>query len=248
MPELHRLFPDMPTPLDLPAHLQQRYLFTNFREFLARAGQATPLVIFLDDLQWADESTLQLTQHLAPQLASLPILVVAAYREVGIAMTPAAAKSRLHGLLDRVRGQSRGPHPTRDQGGARSARRTASRPFDRTAAIRPVRRADPAHRARHGQPSGEGRAGIRRSHRRESVLRRRAFPAPEGRRPSVRCARPLDARARSRRGGGPRLRADRPGPQDAARLARYADRAESGGRDRPALRPGPPRTGGRDRR
>jgi adenylate cyclase len=135
MPELHRLFPDMPTPLDLPAHLQQRYLFTNFREFLARAGQVTPLVIFLDDLQWADESTLQLTQHLAPQLAGLPILVVAAYREVGIAMTPAAAKSRLHGLLDRVRGQSRDVTPLAIKAaldqlvGQRHARLIALQPF-----------------------------------------------------------------------------------------------------------------------
>ena len=72
MPELYRLFPDMAPPLELPPQLQQRFLFTNVREFLARGSQFMPLAIFIDDLQWADESTLQLTQQLAPQLADLP--------------------------------------------------------------------------------------------------------------------------------------------------------------------------------
>ena len=71
LPELHRLFPDMPPPLELPPDLRQRFLFTNVLEFLARSSRVTPLAIFLDDLQWADESTLQLTQHLAPHLEKM---------------------------------------------------------------------------------------------------------------------------------------------------------------------------------
>ena len=66
-----------------------------------------PLAIFIDDLQWADESTLQLTQHLAQQLANLPIVFIAAYREVEAHAATAASKGRLHHLLDRVRGQAR---------------------------------------------------------------------------------------------------------------------------------------------
>src|SRR4029450_8376199 len=104
IPELHRLFPDMAAPVDLPPPLQQRFLFTNVREFLARSSRSAPPAIFIDDLQWADESTLQLTQHLAQQLANLPILFIAAYREVEVTPT-AANKGRLHHLLDRVRGQ-----------------------------------------------------------------------------------------------------------------------------------------------
>ena len=110
MPELHRLFPDMPPPMELPPALRQRFLFTNIREFLTRAAQFAPMVIFIDDLQWADDSTIQLTQHLAQQLANLPIVLVAACREVESGVTPAvtpAAKGTLHGLLDRVRGQAR---------------------------------------------------------------------------------------------------------------------------------------------
>jgi adenylate cyclase len=106
LPELHRLFPDIPPAMELPPELRQRFLFTNFREFLTRCSSATPLVIFLDDLQWADESTLQLTQHLAQHLDSLPIVVIAGYRDVGVAAEPQQAGA-LNQLFRRVRGQSR---------------------------------------------------------------------------------------------------------------------------------------------
>jgi adenylate cyclase len=133
MPELHRLFPDMAAPLELPPQLQQRFLFTNVREFLTRSGRSMPLVIFIDDLQWADESTIQLTQQLAQQLANLPTLVIAAYREVEVVPT-AASKGRLHDLLDRVRGQGISASPSIKAAldqlvGQRHARAIALRPL-----------------------------------------------------------------------------------------------------------------------
>jgi adenylate cyclase len=82
VPALHRLLPDMAAPLELAPALQQRYLFSTIRDFFARCGQATPLVVFVDDMQWADEPTLQLTQFLAPLLATLPVVLIAACREV----------------------------------------------------------------------------------------------------------------------------------------------------------------------
>ena len=38
--------------------------------------------MLLDDLQWADESTLLLLQHLAPHLEKMPMLVLGTYRDV----------------------------------------------------------------------------------------------------------------------------------------------------------------------
>src|SRR6188768_1598552 len=90
---------------ELAPELRQRYLFTNVREFLTRCGLFMPLVIFIDDAQWADESTLGLTQHMAQHLAKLPIVVIAAYREVEAPI--AVSKGRFQSLLDRVRGQPR---------------------------------------------------------------------------------------------------------------------------------------------
>jgi adenylate cyclase len=105
LPELHRLFPDLTRPLELPPELRLRFLFTNVRDFLARASQLAPLVIMLDDLQWGDDSTLQLTQYLAQQIRALPIVIIAAYRDVDV--PPAASKGTLQNLFDRVRRQGR---------------------------------------------------------------------------------------------------------------------------------------------
>ncbi|HKE84606.1 MAG TPA: protein kinase [Vicinamibacterales bacterium] len=106
MPELRRLFPEMARPMPLPPELRQRFLFTNVRDFFARSGRFMPLVIFIDDLQFADEATWLLTHHLASQLASLPIVVIVAFRD-GEEQRPPASIGRFHALLGRVRGQSR---------------------------------------------------------------------------------------------------------------------------------------------
>jgi adenylate cyclase len=108
VPEVHRLFPDVPPPLELPSELQQRFLFNNIQEFLTRCSRVVPLAIFLDDLQWADESTLRLLQHLAPHVVTMAMVVIGAYRDIDV---PAAERSgvsrRLDHLLERVRGQKR---------------------------------------------------------------------------------------------------------------------------------------------
>ena len=82
MPDLRRLIPDMPAPLGLPPEQQRYYLFKQYAEFLDRACRVTPLVVLLDDLQWADDATVQLLQHLAPQLGQMPMLVLGTYRDV----------------------------------------------------------------------------------------------------------------------------------------------------------------------
>jgi adenylate cyclase len=151
MPELHHLFPEMSPPLDLPPQLRQRFLFTNIREFLTRAARMTPLVMFIDDLQWADESTVQLTQHLAPQLATLPVVIIAAYREVDAARAP-AVRGGLQDWIGRVRGQTRepvSPHAVKtalDQLVAqRHARPIVLRPFNRTEVAGMLTALGPSH-------------------------------------------------------------------------------------------------------
>jgi len=82
LPELRRLFPDIPPPLELPPEQERHYLFNSVREFVAWAARAQPLLLILDDLHWADDSTLLLLQHIAQQLREVPVLILGTYRDV----------------------------------------------------------------------------------------------------------------------------------------------------------------------
>ena len=88
-PDLAQLVPEVkalagevapPPPLD-PAAARHR-LFVAVEGFLKRLSERHPIVVVLDDLQWADLPSLQLTVHLARRLPGLRGLVVATYRDV----------------------------------------------------------------------------------------------------------------------------------------------------------------------
>lgn len=55
--------------------------------FLERAV-GSPLVIKLDDIQWADTQSLELLSYLTPSLGNRPLLIAAAYRDVASDRTP----------------------------------------------------------------------------------------------------------------------------------------------------------------
>jgi class 3 adenylate cyclase/tetratricopeptide (TPR) repeat protein len=95
-PELRRVFPDIPPPVELPPELARRYVWNSFGEFVGRAAQGQPLLLVLEDLHWADESTVLLTEYLAPLLPDMPVLVLGTYRGLGV---------DLHHPLARVIGQ-----------------------------------------------------------------------------------------------------------------------------------------------
>lgn len=82
LPQIRRLVPDLPPPLELPPEQERRYLFNCFTEFLERASRMQPLLFVLEDLHWADEPTLLLLQHLADRITNLPILLLGTYRDV----------------------------------------------------------------------------------------------------------------------------------------------------------------------
>jgi class 3 adenylate cyclase/tetratricopeptide (TPR) repeat protein len=93
VPNLRRLCPDIPPPLELPAEQERRMLFNSVRTVVARAAQRRPLLLVLDDLHWADDPTLLLVEHLAERLAELPVLVVATYRDTEVDIGRPLAKT-----------------------------------------------------------------------------------------------------------------------------------------------------------
>ncbi len=82
LPELHRLFPDLPPPLELPPAEGRRLLFSAFRGFVERSCALQPVLLVLEDLHWSDESSLLLLQYLAPNASQLPLLLIGTYRDV----------------------------------------------------------------------------------------------------------------------------------------------------------------------
>jgi class 3 adenylate cyclase/tetratricopeptide (TPR) repeat protein len=83
-PALRRVFPDISPPVELPAELARRYVWNSFGSFVGRAAQGQPLLLVLEDLHWADESTVLLTEYLAPLLPEMPVLVLATYRDTEV--------------------------------------------------------------------------------------------------------------------------------------------------------------------
>lgn len=63
-----------------PEDVDRPTLFEAIRCAFREVGRRSPSVAFLDDLQWADDTTLELLATLAQTLESVPFLIVGAYR------------------------------------------------------------------------------------------------------------------------------------------------------------------------
>jgi tetratricopeptide (TPR) repeat protein len=79
-PRIRRIFPELPEPRELPPQQRRRYLFQCFSEVLGRSARARPQLYVLEDLHWADESTLALLVHLTHGLAQIPMVVIGTLR------------------------------------------------------------------------------------------------------------------------------------------------------------------------
>ncbi len=67
-------------PAGDPDEVRTRLMW-NFAEFLKSYAARAPLLCILEDLQWADESSLQLLHFLARQAESQPILILCTYND-----------------------------------------------------------------------------------------------------------------------------------------------------------------------
>jgi len=84
IPELRQCLPDIREPPALDPETERYRLFESVTDFLANVAARTPLLLFFDDLHWADDATLLLLQHLARRLAAASLLVVGAYRHTEV--------------------------------------------------------------------------------------------------------------------------------------------------------------------
>jgi predicted ATPase/DNA-binding SARP family transcriptional activator len=82
--QLRRLAAGGKRPVD--PTLQQSSLFEQYARVLRAVAQEQPLLLVLDDLQWADLGSINLLLHLGRRLQGQPVLIVGAYRWAEVAL------------------------------------------------------------------------------------------------------------------------------------------------------------------
>jgi DNA-binding winged helix-turn-helix (wHTH) protein/tetratricopeptide (TPR) repeat protein len=98
LPKLMRIIPDLPPPIELPADQARRQLFNSFTNFIACRSREQPTMLVLEDLHWADDSTLALINHISKRHSDMPLLVIGTYREGELDLSPSLSRT-LEGLI-----------------------------------------------------------------------------------------------------------------------------------------------------
>jgi predicted ATPase/DNA-binding winged helix-turn-helix (wHTH) protein len=100
VPRLRSLLPELPPPLEMEPAQARRHLFNSFCDFIDRRCEEQPALVILEDLHWADDSTLSLLDHLTLRLSVLPLMIVGTYRDAQMDVARGLA-DMLDGLLRR---------------------------------------------------------------------------------------------------------------------------------------------------
>jgi tetratricopeptide (TPR) repeat protein/transcriptional regulator with XRE-family HTH domain len=119
-PYMSRLFPDkirLTGLLESGGQDEELLLFRAVTEFVEALSAHAPVAVLLDDLHWADTSTLKLLLYLARHTRSLPVLLLGTYRDSESGQLP--LRSALHdldreGLLDHIAVKRLDQSETRD--------------------------------------------------------------------------------------------------------------------------------------
>ncbi len=95
----------LPKPRETDRETDRYLLYAAAFSLFASALENRPVVLVLDDLQWADAASLQLLRHLVKESEALPLLVVGTYRDTEL--SPAHPLTEALGALSREPGMSR---------------------------------------------------------------------------------------------------------------------------------------------
>jgi DNA-binding SARP family transcriptional activator len=85
LPEIRERLPEVAgAPGPSNPETERRQLFVAVQHLLSRLAEDGPLLIVVDDLHWADRSSLLLGRHLARQQQLGPVLIVGTYRDTDL--------------------------------------------------------------------------------------------------------------------------------------------------------------------
>jgi predicted ATPase/phosphoribosyl 1,2-cyclic phosphodiesterase/anti-anti-sigma regulatory factor len=102
IPEIHQMLPELQMAPPLDPKQEQLRLMTSLTQFIRRATQERPWFLILEDLHWADTSSLELLLYLGRHIPTMPIFVLGTYSDID--MEPE------HPLRETLRGLR--SHPT----------------------------------------------------------------------------------------------------------------------------------------
>ncbi|HEY6406148.1 MAG TPA: AAA family ATPase, partial [Ktedonobacteraceae bacterium] len=93
LPELRERSPDLPFPASDEAMARTR-LFESVARLLQALAKLMPLVLLIDDMQWADASSLDLLHYISRSFAQskMPVLLIFSLRSEALAITPELAE------------------------------------------------------------------------------------------------------------------------------------------------------------
>ncbi|MBX3287434.1 MAG: AAA family ATPase, partial [Actinobacteria bacterium] len=85
VPALCRRLPDLEVPTGRDPETERYLLFSSVVGLLGRVAAERPVVLVLDDLQWADSASLQLLRHVAGEDPASRLLVLGTFRDTEVA-------------------------------------------------------------------------------------------------------------------------------------------------------------------
>jgi class 3 adenylate cyclase/tetratricopeptide (TPR) repeat protein len=108
-PQLARLLPEAgigPAALDSDGQQEQERLFRAVAGFIGALSETAPVALFLDDLHWADMSSLEMLRHVAKHTRSQRVFTLATYRDVEVGRQHPLEEALLdltrEGLVERI--------------------------------------------------------------------------------------------------------------------------------------------------
>jgi class 3 adenylate cyclase len=106
VPELEERVPDLSPPLRSDPEMERYRLFDAVAAWLAAASAEQPLLLVLDDLQWAAKPTLMLLRHVVTAAGGGRVLVLGTYRDTELThdhpLLEVVPDLRRHGGVERV--------------------------------------------------------------------------------------------------------------------------------------------------
>ncbi|MCC7208187.1 MAG: AAA family ATPase [Anaerolineae bacterium] len=88
-PQLDQRFPEIPPNPPLDPHVERERMFDNFVSWCEWATAHIPMLLVIEDLHWADASTLSLLRYLARHVHNVKLLLVMTYRDTEIELIEA---------------------------------------------------------------------------------------------------------------------------------------------------------------